>query len=128
MPLTTAILQAAQELGAALRATDIIQSYLEADANFLADPQLAALQAEIQQRRQAIREKETAGQALSPQEINAYHNLLEQLHRNPLYLQREADLKQAQLLLAQTAETISSILSIRYATLVDDADQSSDCS
>jgi cell fate (sporulation/competence/biofilm development) regulator YlbF (YheA/YmcA/DUF963 family) len=119
MPLTSEILQAAQELGAALRATSSVQSYLQSDAEFQGDEQTTRLEAEIRQCHEVLSKKERAGTVLSPAEIGQYHNRKDQLRRNRLYIKRDSDLREVQFVLAQTAETISSVLSVNYSGLVN---------
>ena len=118
MPLSDEIRQAAHELGAALRETPALQSYLESNARFQSDSRLAELEAEINSLYRAIAQRERSDQPLSYAEASHYHDLIEQLRRSPLYIQREVELKEAQVLLAQTAEILSSVLSVSYHTLV----------
>lgn len=120
MPLSSEILQAAQELGEALRETETIGAFLAADRQFHSDLTLHRLAEEVEKRRADIHEKERSWQVLSPTESNQFHNLLDQLHRSPKFIEREERLRAAQFTLAQTAEVLSSVLSVQYAGLVNE--------
>jgi hypothetical protein len=56
---------------------------------------------------------------LSQAEINQFHNLLDQLNRNPLYTRHTDNLRDVQFLFARASETLSSVLSVNYTSLVD---------
>lgn len=118
MPFSDEILQAAQELGARLGETDCVQGYLQAEADCEADQTFHGLEAALIERYQQLTARQQNGEVLSPYEINQYHNLHDQVRRHPLYGERDARLKALRLACSQTAQAMSSLLTIDYTQLV----------
>lgn len=118
MPLSNEIIQAARQLGRALRQTETVEAYLESNEKLKSDPQVSRLLAEVHERRQQLAQKELCGAILSSFEASQYHNLVDQANRSPLVTQQEDNLRAVQSLFARTSETLSSRLSIDYASMV----------
>lgn len=111
---------AARELGRALNQTPAVQRYLAAAEQAAQDDELRALEARLSEVYAALSAREQAGQALSRAEINAYHNLREQVRRHPLYAAREEALKQVKLTFASASEALSSTLTVDFNSLVEE--------
>jgi cell fate (sporulation/competence/biofilm development) regulator YlbF (YheA/YmcA/DUF963 family) len=119
MPITEDIQSAAQELGRALHQTPAMQRYQAAAEQAAQDETLCALETRLAELHAALSAREQAGQVLPRSEINAYHNLREQILRHPLYAAREDALKQVKLTFALTAEALSSTLTVDFNELAE---------
>lgn len=112
-----AILAAAGELGAALRAEPGVQAFLQAEAAVQADAHLSSLEEQANRRYSELTGRQAAGEYLSQQEINAYYALRDQLVRSPLVAQREARRKEMKSLCEGAGSALSSVLTLDYTAL-----------
>lgn len=112
-----AILAAAGELGAALRAEPGVQAFLQAEAAVQADAHLSSLEEQVNRLYGELTGRQAAGEYLSQQEINAYYALRDQLVRSPLVAQREARRKEMKSLCEGAGSALNSVLTLDYTAL-----------
>lgn len=116
-PCPEEILQAAKELGEALGANADVRGLIQAETELESSTELRALDGELQRVYEDLVRRQRAGEVLSPQEINGFQKLKEQLLGHPLVIERDARLKAVQGLFGQAGSTISSVLGFDYTTL-----------
>ena len=119
MPLTPELEAAAQALGRALLNSRAVQTYTQTTVDYEADEDLAALELQLTELYHQLSAREHAGQVLSPQEINRYHNLLDQVRHHPCYAAREAALRSVRANFVETVEVMNSILAVNFASLAE---------
>lgn len=112
------LLEAARELGEVLRERPEVQAYLLADAAARSDPELTALEAEVNRLYQDLSGRQRSGGTLTQAEINRFYSLRERLTLHPLVLAREKCEQDARAVLEQAGASISAILTVNYSGLV----------
>lgn len=118
MELSDEILQAARELGQALRASQAVQEHLEACEAVNSSAGLVQLEAAVQQRYHELVKRQQAGQVLFPHEVNEFYKLQDQVIHHPLIVRRTESLETVKSLYEGTAGSLSNILSIDFTALV----------
>ena len=118
MEPTNEIKQAAQALGQALKNDPVVQAFVQADAAVKNSEEVTRLEAGVYTLYNDLTSRQQAGEILSPQEINRFYNLRDQLARHPLVVERDASMKAAKAIFEQTGSILSSILTMDYTALV----------
>jgi len=117
MTLSDELKQAAQALGQSLRATDVVQTYLDAQARLQADPQAASLEERFQKLYQDLLARQQAGEQLAQAEVDEFYALRNQAQRHPLIAGRDFALSQVKSYLAEVALDLSQQAGVDYTTL-----------
>lgn len=120
MVVSDEILQAAQELGAALRQTPQMQDYLSADAALRGSAEVVALEAQVMGVFHQLTSRQQAGETLTPKEIASFYQIRNELANHPLVVRRDQCLEAVKALFAQAGATLSSVLTVDYSSLVLD--------
>jgi len=117
MILSEELKQAAQALGQSLRATDVVQAYLDAQARLQADPQAASLEERFQKLYQDLMARQQAGEQLTRAEVDEFYALRSQAQSHPLIAERDFALSQVKSYLAKVALDLSQQSGVDYTTL-----------
>ena len=118
MEPTNEIKQAAQALGQALKNNPVVQAFVQAEAAVKNNEEITRLEADVYALYNNLTSRQQAGEILSPQEINRFYNLRDQLARHPMVVERDASMKAAKAIFEQTGSVLSSILTMDYTALV----------
>jgi cell fate (sporulation/competence/biofilm development) regulator YlbF (YheA/YmcA/DUF963 family) len=117
MALSEELMQAAQAFGQALRATDVVQTYLDAQARLEADPEASSLEGRVSQLYQDLAARQRAGQLLTQAEVDEYYALRSQAQGHLLITTRDLVLGQLKGYLAEVALDLSNELGVDYTVL-----------
>lgn len=109
--------QAAQALGQALRTTDVVQTYLDAQARLEADPEARSLEERLQKLYRDLLTRQQAGEQLDRAEVDKYYALLSQTQSHPLIAERNSALSQLKTYFADVALHLSYGLGLDYTAL-----------
>ena len=110
-------MQAANELGEALKASPVVQDYLRASAAADGEAEFKRMETNLHQTYDLLIQRQEAGGALSPYEINQFYKMREQVINHPLYQQREAAQRAMQAVFEQAGSTLSSVLTVDFLNL-----------
>lgn len=105
-------------MGEALANNPAVQEFVQADAAVKSSEEVTKLEADVVALYNDLTSRQQAGEILSPQEINRFYNLRDQLSRHPLVAKRETSMKAAKALFEQAGSAMSSILTLDYTALV----------
>lgn len=109
--------QAAQALGQSLRASETVQSYLDAQARLAADPEASSLEERASKLYQVLTARQQAGEELTQAQVDEYYALRSRVQRHPLVAERDLALTQVKSYLAQVALDLSHELGMEYTAL-----------
>lgn len=118
MELPEEIKNAAQMLGKSLRQDAMISAYLEAVAEFMADPEARKLEEQLYALYDALVARQSAGEQLSREDTQPFYDLRRRVQTHPLISRRENELRLIKPYLADLADEISAFLGIDYTMLV----------
>ncbi len=118
MTVSREIIDAAQELGAALNADPVVQEFLQAREALQNNQELHQLEEQIEKVYQGLVGRQRSGEVLAPREINDFYLLRDQYTLNPLVKRYEECQNAVQVLFGQAGSAISSILSIDYTKMI----------
>lgn len=126
--LSDELKQAAQALGQALQATDVVQTYLDAQARLQANPEARALAESLQELYGNLLARQQAGEPLAPAEVDEFYALRSRAQSHPLIAERDAALNQLKGYFAEVALKLSVEVGLDYVALAkateeDDSDQ-----
>lgn len=117
MKLSDELRDAAESLGRTLRATDVVQTYLEAQERLEADPEARSLEARLQGLYQHLLARQQAGEELSQDEVDEFYALRGQVQSHPLIAGRNFALSQLKRYFADVALDLGSQLGADFTTL-----------
>jgi len=113
--------QAAQALGELLRATEVVQTYLAAQARLEADPEISSLEDRFLRLYQSLLARQQAGEELTQAEADEFYALRSQVQRHPRVAERDAALTQLRSYLAVVGLDLSNELGVDYTALAREA-------
>jgi cell fate (sporulation/competence/biofilm development) regulator YlbF (YheA/YmcA/DUF963 family) len=117
MKLSDELEQAAQALGQSLRATEHVQTYLEAQVRVQADPEASSLEERSSKLYDDLSARQQAGEQLAESEVEEFYALRSQAQGHPLIADRDLALNQLKGYLAEVALDLSNVLGVDYTTL-----------
>jgi cell fate (sporulation/competence/biofilm development) regulator YlbF (YheA/YmcA/DUF963 family) len=117
MDLTNEIRQAAEDLGKRLGAEAGIQEYVDLKLRTQQDLEIAGLEAKYNRLHEELTGREQEGVVLERSELDEYYQLKRQVEDHPLIAARDMQLQEVKALFNQTAQHMTAILGIDYATL-----------
>jgi cell fate (sporulation/competence/biofilm development) regulator YlbF (YheA/YmcA/DUF963 family) len=112
------ILQAARELGEAVRANPLMQEYLNAKEAAEKDEALQQLQRELETFHNELLLRQQVGEAIPSNEVSQYYRLRDQMLNHPLYARQQAALRAVRAIFEQAGDALSSILTIDFTEFV----------
>lgn len=121
MLLRDELKQAAQTLGQSLRATEVVQTYLEAQARLEADPEISSLEDRFLRLYQGLLARQQAGEELTQAEVDEFYALRSQMQRHLLVAERDAALTQLKSYFAVVGLDLSNELGVDYTALAQAA-------
>lgn len=122
MELSNDIIQAARELGEALRSNCTVQDHLQAVEAVEHNAELTQLEQTIQKRYRELVQRQQSGQMVFPQEVNQFYKLQDEMMSSPMIERRAESLKKVKTLFEATASSISSVLTIDFAAIAGEGD------
>lgn len=117
-PFSQEVLQAASELGAALRQSPIMQAYLEACAAVEADLRARGLEAEVQALADELTQRQAAGEMLNSSELDHFYRLRSEVRSNPLLAERDRCFEQLRSLFGRVNDDLSGAMGINFSELL----------
>jgi cell fate (sporulation/competence/biofilm development) regulator YlbF (YheA/YmcA/DUF963 family) len=117
MQLTNEIEAAAEDLGKRLGAEAGVQEYVNLKLRTQQDIEVAELEAKYNQLYQKLAGRQQKREVLGGSELDEYFELRREIEDNPLIVARNMQLKEVKALFNQTAQHMTAILGIDYATL-----------
>lgn len=117
-PFSQEVLQAASELGAALRQSPIMQAYLEACAAVEADARARGLEAEVQALADELTQRQAEGEMLSPAELDRFYRLRSEVRSNPLLAERDRCFEQLRSQFGRVNDDLSGAMGINFSELL----------
>lgn len=117
-PFSQEVLQAASELGAALRQSPIMQAYLEACAAVEADLRARGLEAEVQALADELTQRQAAGEILNSSELDHFYRLRSEVRSNPLLAERDRCFEQLRSLFGRVNDDLSGAMGINFSELL----------
>jgi cell fate (sporulation/competence/biofilm development) regulator YlbF (YheA/YmcA/DUF963 family) len=117
MDLTNEIRQAAEDLGKRLGAEAGVQEYVDLKMRTQQDLEIAGLEAKYNRLHQELTGREQEGVVLERSELDEYYQLKRQVEDHPFIAARDMQLQEVKALFNQTAQHMTAILGIDYATL-----------
>ncbi len=109
--------QIAQDFGAALRETQPVQNYLQAQATLEEDAEVYAKEQRMQTMYADLSTRQRAGESLTRAEVEEFNALRAEVIVNPLVKARDAALANVKTLFADAASLISAPLGMDYTSL-----------
>ena len=117
MNLPDELKQAAEKLGRSLGGTDVVQTYLQAQACLEADPEARSLEGRFQGLYQSLLARQQAGEELGQDEVEEFYTLRSQAQSHPLIAERDFAMSQLKRYFADVALDLGSQLGVDYTTL-----------
>jgi Protein of unknown function (DUF964). len=117
MDLTNEIRQAAEDLGKRLGAEAGVQEYVDLKMRTQQDLEIAGLEAKYNRLHEELTGREHEGVVLERSELDEYYQLKRQVEDHPLIAARDMQLQEVKALFNQTAQHMTAILGIDYATV-----------
>jgi hypothetical protein len=117
MDLTNEIRQAAEDLGKRLSTEADVLEYVDLKMRTQQDLEVAGLEAKYSQLHMQLTRREQEGVVLERSELDEYYQLKRQVEDHPLIAARELQLDEVKALFNQTAQHMTAILGLDYATL-----------
>jgi cell fate (sporulation/competence/biofilm development) regulator YlbF (YheA/YmcA/DUF963 family) len=117
MDLTNEIRQAAEDLGKRLGAEAGIQEYVDLKLRTQQDLEIAGLEAKYNRLHEELTGREQEGVVLERSELDEYYQLKRKVEDHPFIAARDMQLQEVKALFNQTAQHMTAILGIDYATL-----------
>jgi len=115
--LTEELQNSARMLGEALHASPSVQTYLQAQADCAADPEVAEMEKRLLAMYQALMGRQQRGEALPRSEIDVFNALKGQVHQHPLIRERDAALALVKLTFADIADDLHLSLGADFGAL-----------
>lgn len=115
--LSEELQNAARTLGEALRASPSVQAYLQAQANFTADPEATGLENRLLGLYQELMNRQQLGEVLERSEIEAFNVLKRQVFQHPLVRERDEALGLVKQTFVNIAQDLNFPLGVEFATL-----------
>lgn len=109
--------QIAQDFGAALRETQPVQNYLQAQATLKEDAEIYAKEQHMQAMYTDLSTRQRAGESLERAEVDEFNVLRAEVIAHPLVKARDEALANAKTLFADAASLISAPLGMDYTSL-----------
>lgn len=117
MELSKEIKNAAQVLGKSLHEDEFLRAYLEAVAEFQADPKARQLEEQLYATYNALIARQGAGEQLSREETQEFYELRRQVQTHPLISKRDNELRLIKPHLVEIADEINAPLGVDFTTL-----------
>jgi cell fate (sporulation/competence/biofilm development) regulator YlbF (YheA/YmcA/DUF963 family) len=117
MDLTNEIRQAAEDLGKRLSTEAVVQEYVDLKMRTQQDVEIAGLEPKYNRLHEELTGREQAGVVLARSELDEYYQLKHQVEDHPLIAARDLQLEEVKALFNQTAQHMTAILGLDYATL-----------
>ncbi|MBN1370363.1 MAG: YlbF family regulator [Anaerolineaceae bacterium] len=117
-PFSQEVLQAASELGSALRQSPMMQAYLEACAAVEADLRARELEAEVQALADELTQRQAAGEMLSSAELDHFYRLRSEVRSNPLLAERDRCFELLRSLFSRVNDDLSGAMGINFSELL----------
>lgn len=117
MVVSEDLLKTANDLGASLRASPVVQAYLQAREALMANEELRLLEAKIQQVYEDLSAREQKGEIVFPGSVREFYALRETYISHPLVVEYARCQNAVKTLFEEVGSTISSILSVEYTQL-----------
>jgi cell fate (sporulation/competence/biofilm development) regulator YlbF (YheA/YmcA/DUF963 family) len=115
--LTEELQVTARTLGEALQASEPVQKYLKALAEFQADPEAADLEKRTLAMYEELIARQQRGEMLQRSEIDDFNTLKRQVYQHPRITEREAALTPVKRYFAEIADEINLPLGVEFSTL-----------
>jgi cell fate (sporulation/competence/biofilm development) regulator YlbF (YheA/YmcA/DUF963 family) len=117
LPLPPEILQAAAELGAALRQSPSMRAYLEACAAVEADPRARSLEGEVEALADELTQRQASGEMLSSGELDHFYRLRSEVRSHPLLAERDRQFELLRATLGRVNDDVSGALGLNFSEL-----------
>lgn len=117
MSLNAESKKSAQAFGAALKETQPVQRYLQAQAALEADPEIYAKEQHMQAMYADLATRQKVGESLARAEVDEFNTLRGEVIAHPLVVARDDALADVKTLFADAASLLSAPLEMDYTSL-----------
>lgn len=115
--LSPELLQAASELGEALRQSPVMRAYLDACAAAEADPRAGSLEAEVEALAEELTQRQASGEMLSSGELEHFYRLRSEVRSHPLLAERDRQFELLRSTLGRVNDDVSGGMGINFSEL-----------